>query len=72
MFNIKYPIKYLKKYIKIYIQKEENEDNKYNKGKEIYINKEILLEEGNYLIAIYFNNLPSTIKENNGEIDIVY
>jgi len=30
------------------------------------------LEEGNYLIAIYFNNLTSTIKENSGEISIVY
>ena len=72
MFNIKYPIKYLKKYMKIYIQKEEKEGYKYNKGKEVFINEQINLEEGNYIIAIYFNNLISTVKENAGEINIVY
>ena len=72
MFNIKYPIKYLKKFMHIYIQKEENEDDKYNKGKEVFINELIHLEEGNYLIAIYFQNLESTVKENTGEISIVY
>ena len=72
LFNIKYPIKYLKKFMKIYIQKEESEENKYDKGKEVFINEQIHLEEGNYLIAIYFNNLTSTIKENSGEISIVY
>ena len=73
IFNIKYPIKHLKKYMKIFIQKEEEEeDNKYHKGKEVFINEQIHLEEGNYLIAIYFQNLPSTIKENSGEINIVY
>ena len=71
IFNIKYPIKHLKKFIKIFIQKEEG-DNKYNKGKEIYINEQIHLKEGNYIIAIYFQNLPATIKENSGEINIVY
>ena len=72
MFNIKYPIKYLKKFMRIYIQKEENEDDKYNKGKEVFINELIHLDEGNYLIAIYFQNLESTVKENTGEINIVY
>ena len=72
MFNIKYPIKYLKKFMHIYIQKEENEDDKYNKGKEVFINELIHLDEGNYLIAIYFQNLESTVKENTGEINIVY
>ena len=72
MFNIKYPIKYLKKFMRIYIQKEEAEENKYNKGKEVFINEQIHLEEGNYLIAIYFQNLESTVKENSGEINIVY
>ena len=72
MFNIKYPIKYLKKFMRIYIQKEENEDDKYNKGKEVFINELIHLDEGNYLIAIYFQNLESTVKENTGEISIVY
>ena len=72
ILNIKYPIKYLKKFMKIYIQKEEKEENKYDKGKEVFINEQINLEEGNYLIAIYFNNLTSTIKENSGEISIVY
>ena len=72
MFNIKYPIKYLKKFMKIYIQKEENEEYKYNKGKEVFINEQIHLDEGNYLIAIYFQSLQSTVKENAGEINIVY
>ena len=72
MLNIKYPIKYLKKYMKIYIQKEENEENKYNEGKEIYINEQIHLNEGNYLIAIYFKNVTSTVKENLGELNIAY
>ena len=71
MFNIKYPIKHLKRYMKIFIQKEK-EDNKYDIGKEVFINEQIKLEEGNYLIAIYFHNLTSTIKENSGEINIVY
>ena len=71
LFNIKYPIKHLKKYIKLFIQKEEN-NNKYNKGKEIFINEQIHLKEGNYLIAIYFKNLTTSIKENVCDIDVVY
>ena len=71
LFNINYPIKHLKKYMKIFIQREED-DNKYNQGKEVFINENINLKEGNYLIAIYFQNLPWTIKENAGEINIAY
>ena len=71
IFNIKYPIKHLKKYMKIFIQKEQD-DNKYNQGKEVFINENIYLTEGNYFIAIYFQNLPWTIKENSGEINIAY
>ena len=70
MFNIKYPIKHLKRYMKIFIQKEK--EDKYDIGKEVFINEQINLEEGNYLIAIYFQNLTSTIKDNSGEINIVY
>ena len=72
VFNIKYPIKHLKKFIKLFIQKEENDNNKYNKGKEIFINEQIHLKEGNYLIAIYFKNLTSSLKENVCDIDVVY
>ena len=71
VFNIKYPIKHLKKYIKLFIQKEEK-DNKYNKGKEIFINELIHLSEGSYLVAIYFQCLTSSIKENSGDIDVAY
>ena len=71
LFNIKYPIKHLKQFIKLFIQKEEN-NNKYNKGKEIFINEQIHLKEGNYLIAIYFKNLTTSLKENVCDIDVVY
>ena len=72
VFNIKYPIKHLKKFIKLFIQKEEKDDNKFNNGKEIFINEQIHLPEGNYLIAIYFQNLTMSIKENICDIDVVY
>ena len=72
VFNIKYPIKHLKKFIKLFIQKEEKDDNKYNNRKEIFINEQIHLTEGNYLIAIYFHNLTMSIKENVCDIDVVY
>ena len=68
VFNLKYPLKHLKYYIKIFIQKEN--DN--NDGKEIYINEEILLPQGSYLIAIYFKNLICPVKENTLDIDISY
>ena len=71
VFNIKYPIKYLKQFIKLFIQKEEK-DNKYNKGKEIYINEQIHLTEGNYLVAIYFQDFGSYLKENVVDIDVAY
>ena len=72
VFNIRYPIKHLKKYIKLFIQKEEKDNNKYNTGKEIFINEQIHLEEGNYLVAIYFKNLNMSVKENTCDIDVVY
>jgi hypothetical protein len=72
VFNIKYPIKHLKKYIKLFLQKEEKDNNIFNNGKEIFINEQIHLKEGNYLIAIYFQNLPMSIKENICDIDVVY
>ena len=72
VFNIRYPIKHLKKYIKLFIQKEEKDNNKYNIGKEIFINEQIHLEEGNYLVAIYFQNLNMSVKENTCDIDVVY
>ena len=72
VINLKYPIKNLKKYIKLFIQKEEKDDNAYNNGKEIFINEQIHLDEGNYFIAIYFQNIAMSIKENTCEIDVVY
>ena len=72
VFNIKYPIKHLKKYIKLFLQKEEKDNNIFNNGKEIFINEQIHLKEGSYLIAIYFQNLPMSIKENICDIDVVY
>ena len=71
VFNVKYPIKHLKRFIKLFIQKEEK-DNNYNVGKEIFINQKIHLNEGSYLVAIYFQNLTGAIKENAGDIDVVY
>ena len=68
IFNLKYPLKYLKPYIKIFIQKE----NENNDGKEIYINEEILLTDGSYLVAIYFKNLICPVKENTLDINISY
>ena len=69
IFNIKYPIKYLKSFIKIFIQKDEKNNVK---GKEIFSNEEIYLEEGNYIVTIYFKNLICPVKENTADIDIVF
>ena len=68
IFNIKYPLKYLKPYIKVFIQKENSEIDE----KEIYINEEIFLNEGSYLIAICFLNLNSPVKENSFDINVTH
>ena len=72
VINLKYPIKNLKKYIKLFIQKEEKDNNSCNNGKEIFINEQIHLNEGNYFIAIFFQNIAMCIKENTCDIDVVY
>ena len=69
LINVKYPIKYLKNFIKIFVSKEG--DLTFN-DREIFINEEIPLRKGNYIITVHFQNITSTIKENNFEIDIVY
>ena len=69
IFNVKYPIKYLKPFIKIFVQKDDKENLK---GKEIFSHEEIYLEEGNYVISIFFKNLSFPILENSCDVDIVY
>ena len=72
IINIKYPLKYLKKFIKFFIQKEGTDSNTYNKGKQIYANEKISLKKGEYLIAVYFQDIINSIKENSCDINIAY
>ena len=68
IFNVKYPLKYLKPFIKIFIQNENLEKD----AKEIYINEEVFLNEGSYLIAVCFKNLTSPVKENTLDINVAH
>ena len=68
LFNVKYALKYIKSYIQIFICKEKD----YNFNREVFINEEIDLEEGEYFAVFSFDKCYYTLKEDEIEIDVIY
>ena len=68
LFNVKYALKYIKPYIQIFLCKEKDE----NFNREIFINEEIDLEEGEYFAVFSFDKCHYTLKEDEIDIDVIY
>ena len=68
LFNVKYALKYIKPYIQIFLCKEKDE----NFNREIFINEQIDLDEGEYFAVFSFDKCHYTLKEDEMDIDVIY